>query len=280
MMKRFLTTRVDLWEVLLIVAFVLLLVYGLRPAPFPEVQSASEIDEFRRKYGPHHNSEREEEWLVRDFFNDRRGGIFVDVGANHYRTASKTYYLESVLGWSGIAIEPLEEFAADYARHRPRTRFFPVFVSSVSDQTAKLYVLRDQSSVSSSNEAFVRQFGTPDEVRTVPTVALSDLLDRERIDRIDFLSMDIELHEPQALKGFDIDRFKPALVCIEALKPVRQQILDYFASHGYVLEGRYIWVDRENFYFKPLPSASARHRERASEGESIGAHGGRSSTIH
>jgi FkbM family methyltransferase len=265
MIKRFLTTRIDVWEVLLIAAFVLLLVYGRRPPSFPEVQSASEIDEFRQKYGPHHNSEREEEWLIRDFFNDRRGGVFVDVGANHYRTASKTYYLESVLGWSGIAVEPLKEFAADYARHRPRTRFFPVFVSSVSDETAKLYVLRNQSSVSSSNESFVRQFGTPDEVRTVPTVALSDLLDRERIDRIDFVSMDIELHEPQALKGFDIDRFKPALVCIEALKPVRQQILDYFARHDYVLEGRYIWVDRENFYFKPLPSASARHGDGASD---------------
>jgi hypothetical protein len=89
-------------------------------------------------------------------------------------------------------------------------------------------------------------------------VALSDLLDREKVSQFDFLSMDIELHEPEALKGFDIDRFKPALVCIEALLPVRQQILDYFARHDYVLEGRYVWVDRENFYFKPLPATSSR----------------------
>ena len=45
-------------------------------------------------------------------------------------------------------------------------------------------------------------------------------------------------------------------MCIKGLSPVRQQIL--FALHGYVLEGRYIWVDRENFYFKPLPQVSAR----------------------
>ena len=161
-----------------------------------------------------------------------------------------------MLGWSGVAVEPQKEFAADYPKHRPRTRFFPLFVSSRSDETAKLFVLKDQSSVASANEEFVRQFGVPDEVRTVPTVSLTDLLDREKVTRIDFLSMDIELHEPEALKGFDIDRFKPALVCIEALLPVRQQILDYFARHGYVLDGRYIWVDRENFYFKPLPSES------------------------
>jgi FkbM family methyltransferase len=256
MMKRFLSARIDVWEGLLVLAFLGLLAYGLRPVPqFSQVQSAGEIDEFRLKYGPDHNSEREEEWLIRAFFQDRTNGFFVDIGANHYRAASKTYYLETVLNWSGIAVEPQKEFAADYAKYRPRTRFFPLFVSSASDETARLFVLKGQSLVASSDEKFVRQFGVPDEVRTIPTVSLSDLLDREQVDRIDFLSMDIELHEPEALKGFDIDRFKPALVCIEALKPVRQQILDYFARHGYVLEGRYIWVDRENFYFKPLPSA-------------------------
>jgi hypothetical protein len=69
--------------------------------------------------------------------------------------------------------------------------------------------------------------------------------------------MDIELHEPQALKGFDIDRFKPSLVCIEALLPVRQQILDYFAEHGYVVVGKYVWMDLENLYFVPRPATKA-----------------------
>ena len=73
--------------------------------------SASELATFRQKYGPDHFSEREEEWLIRDYFQDRKGGTFVDVGANHYKSASKTYYLESKLGWSGIAIEPQKEFA-------------------------------------------------------------------------------------------------------------------------------------------------------------------------
>ena len=70
--------------------------------------------------------------------------------------------------------------------------------------------------------------------------------------------MDIELHEPQALAGFDIDRFKPALVCVEGLLPVRQQILDYFAAHGYVVVGKYMWVDLENLYFEPLQARVAR----------------------
>ena len=221
--------------------------------PHP-VQSASELDYFRTRYGPDHNSEREEEWLIRDYFQDRRGGTFVDVGANHYRATSKTYYLETKLGWSGLAIEPQTEFAAGYAKNRPRTKFLPFFVSDVSNETARLYVITKMSPVASSDADFVKQFGTPDEVREVPTITLNDLLAAERITQIDFLSMDIELHEPRALAGFDIAKFRPSLVCVEALMPVRQQILDYFARHQYVIVGKYVWVDRENLYFAPLPA--------------------------
>jgi FkbM family methyltransferase len=215
-------------------------------------ETAREMAPFRAKYGPGHNSEQQEEWFIRDFFHDRRDGTFVDVGANHYRNSSKTYYLETELGWSGIAIEPQREFAEGYAQHRPRTKFLPFFVSDVSNQTAKLYVLKRLSVVSSSNREFVEGFGKPDEVRDVPTITLDDVLKAEGISHPDFVSMDIELHEPHALKGFDIDRFRPSLVCIEGLLPVRQEILNYFAEHRYVLVGKYVWVDLMNFYFAPL----------------------------
>ena len=254
MIRRLLTARFDLWEFLLVIALVVLAFWKLQPPSNP-VQSEAEMDFFRQQYGPGHATEREEEWMIRDFFKDRRNGFFVDVGANHYRVTSKTYYLETTLGWSGLAIDAQEQYAADYLQYRPRTKFFPLFVSSKSDETAQLYVLRNSPLVASSDRDFVNQFGRPDEVRTVPTVALSDLLDRESVKTVDFLSMDIELNEPKALQGFDIDRFKPSLVCIEGLLPVRQGILDYFAKHHYVIVGKYIWVDRENLYFMPLGSA-------------------------
>jgi FkbM family methyltransferase len=223
-----------------------------RSAPIQNpVQSSTEMRALRERYGPRHYTEREEEWMIRDYFQDRRDGFFVDVGANHFQTASKTYYLESQLGWSGVAVEPQTKFAAEYAKFRPRTKFLPFFVSDASNETARLYIIEKASMVASSNKEFVEQFGKPDEVRDVPTITLTDLLDAEGVRQIDFLSMDIELHEPQALKGFDIERFKPSLVCIEALLPVRQQILNYFAEHGYVVVGKYVWTDLENLYFAP-----------------------------
>ena len=249
--------RLDVWELALILSLVGAAFWFSRTsAPFPgPVQSLTELEKFREAYGPHHYTEREEEWLIRDYFQDRRNGVFVDVGANHYKLSNKTYYLESELGWSGIAIEPQQQFAAGYAEHRPATKFFPFFVSDVSNKTAQLYITAHSSLVASSNREFVAQFGDLDEVREVPTITLTGLLEAEGIQQFDFLSMDIELHEPKALAGFDIQRFRPSLVCIEGLLPVRQQIIDYFTRNGYVLVGKYMWVDLENLYFAPRGQA-------------------------
>jgi hypothetical protein len=86
----------------------------------------------------------------------------------------------------------------------------------------------------------------------VPTITMNDLLRKHGIERFDFLSMDIELSEPKALAGFDIDKYRPELVCIEAHDEVKQFILDYFARHGYVIVGKYLDADDHNLYFTPL----------------------------
>jgi FkbM family methyltransferase len=203
-------------------------------------------------YGPDRYSQFAEEWIIRDFFQEKRGGTFVDVGANHYRDSSTTYYLEKNLEWSGLAIEPLAQFEADYETHRPRTRFLPFFVSDVSDEHAKLYVLDQHTVVSSSNRAFTERTGANPREMSVPTITLNDLLPKHGIEKFDFLSMDIELSEPKALAGFDLRRFSPQLVCIEAHDEVRQFILDYFARNGYVIVGRYLPADEHNLYFTPL----------------------------
>jgi len=203
-------------------------------------------------YGPGRYSQFAEEWIVRDFFQDRRGGVFVDVGANHYRDSSTTFYLEEKLGWSGLAVEPLAQFEADYKKHRPKTTFLPFFASDVSDAQAKLYVLDQHTVVSSSERTFTERTGANPREMDVPTITMNDLLETHAIERFDFLSMDIELSEPKALAGFDIQRYRPELVCIEAHSEVRQWILDYFARNGYVIVGKYLPADDHNLYFTPL----------------------------
>ena len=207
------------------------------------------------KYGPARNTDGLEEWIVRDFFHDRRGGIFVDVGANDYKHSSNTYYLETELGWSGLAIEPQTKYAEGYRRYRPRTTLVPMIVIDHSEPDAILYVpTSGNKAIASVSRDFAESEGASVEAIHVPAVSLDDLLDTTGTTQIDYLSIDVELAEPLALAGFSIDRFKPRLVSIEAHEPVRQQILDYFARHDYVVIGRYLRADTHNLYFRPLTS--------------------------
>jgi len=211
-----------------------------------------ESEALKAKYGPHRNSYSEEEWCIRDFFNDRRDGFFVDVGANDYKVTSNTYYLDTVLNWKGIAIEPQKQFEADYVKYRPRTKFVSFFVSDASNQLAKMYLVNKSSLIASGNRDFAEQVGEKAKEVEVPTITLNDLLDSEGVKKIDFMSIDIELWEPKALAGFDVERFRPELVCIEAHPQVRQQIIDYFARHHYVVVGKYLRADVNNLYFTPI----------------------------
>jgi len=244
-----LRARLDVWEVVLLFVLFFAALHPFRA----KVQTAErELEPFRERYGPHHQSENEEEWFIRDFFSDRRDGVFVDVGANHPKNFSKTWHLETQLGWSGVAVEPLKEFEPAYKAERPKTRFRSFFVSDKSDAAAKLYVISGNTLVSSGDPGFTSAFGKPDRVETVPTITLNDLLSKEGVMSPDFMNIDIELHEPAALRGFDLARFRPTLVCIEALEPTRQYILDHFARNRYVLVGKYLRADQENLYFTPL----------------------------
>lgn len=244
--------RFDLVEVTLLVAAVLAVSWlEVRQQVRAEHVFSPEALSLRSVYGPDRNSENEEEWIVRDFFRDKRNGFFVDVGANDYKRYSNTFYLETQLGWSGIAIEPQREFEVGYLEHRPRTRFRPFFVSDSSNETAKLYVGTNRL-VTSSNKPFTERFGKDIAEVSAITITLDDLLEHEDVRSVDFISMDIELWEPKALAGFDIERFKPSLVCVEAHPEVRQQILNYFARHRYVAVGKYLRADTHNLYFTPL----------------------------
>lgn len=231
-------------------------------------------------------SQFDEELIIRDFFQDRRNGFFVDVGAYHWKDASTTYYLERHLGWSGIAIDAFEQYGVGYRKNRPRSRFFSYIVTDHSGTKETLYLAGPMSSVNEDHVpgalAILRDPEARDAlhdwdilderyaselrkaltdasaVKEVPrreieveTITLNELLDRNGVGKIDFLSMDIEGAEPKALAGFDIERFRPELVCIEMTVGIQEEISNYFEAHGYERIRAYAEYDAVNWYFRP-----------------------------
>lgn len=198
----------------------------------------------------------DEELIIRDFFQDRGGGVFVDVGCAWPIYANNTYYLEKHLDWTGIGIDALDDYAEDWKRERPNSKFFRYLVTDRSGGTGTFF-RSPNTGLSSTNQdrAAGKNYGDslePEKLE-IPRITLDDLLDREGIEKIDLLSMDIEGHEPKALAGFDIDRFRPDLVVVEGKS---RAVTKYFHEHGYEEIERYIPFDGINRYFQRKPESA------------------------
>ncbi len=202
-------------------------------------------------YGDKKYSQHNEELIIRDFFDDQINGVFVDVGSSHFRTNSTTYYLEKNLNWRGVAIDAIKTFEDGYLENRPNTKFFSFYVSDESDRQVDFYINLHNDRLSSGLKSLAEKQGKFREQMTY-SITLNDLLNQLKIDRIDFLSMDIELAEPAALAGFDINRYRPDLVCVEAHPEVRDEILKYFQQNNYKVIEKYRELDPLNFYFTPV----------------------------
>jgi FkbM family methyltransferase len=221
----------------------------------PHMIEGNLLGELQTRFGHELYSQGPEEWLIRDFFNDRRNGVFVDVGAFHPVNFSNSYRLERDLGWTGIAIDALKEFAKPFAELRPHSRFFTAFVGETDTGEATLHVDPDIALVASGDPAFTAEFTSKAVAIQVRRRTLDSILREAGVTKVDFVSLDIELGEPEALKGFSLADHQPELLCIEAHRKSRQAILDIMTRAGYVVVGRYLRIDEANLYFTPLRSA-------------------------
>lgn len=224
-------------------------VFAVTPAP----SAADDLDAFveREKTLYTHGVE---ELLIRHFFGDRRDGVYLDVGCFNYKKTSTTYYLEEHLNWSGIGVDAEERHRTGWVKHRPRSKFFAYAATDKSGETITFF----QAGAVSATEIdtknlkhWQKKVGFKTVEVTVPTITMNDLLDREGVEKIDFLSIDINGAEPIALAGFDIKRFFPELVHVEASPHRHEELKAYFAQNGYVRIDAYLKYDSTNWYFTP-----------------------------
>jgi len=199
-------------------------------------------------------SQHDEELVVRDFFQDRRGGTFLDVGCAWPIKHSNTFYLEHRLGWRGIGVDALPDYAEGWKKRRQRSRFFQYAVTDRAGDTISFFrsELLGISMLRPAQEHLDR--GVTYEEIKVPTITLTRLLEEAGIERIDFLSMDIEGAEMPALAGFELARFRPALACVESKPENREKLDAHFRAAGYERLERYIERDPANAWYG-LPGA-------------------------
>jgi FkbM family methyltransferase len=150
--------------------------------------------------------------LIAAFFGERKG-YFVEVGANEPRARSQTWHLEQA-GWTGVLIEPQPDLA-DQLRAQRTAKVFAVACSSPANagHTLPLHVAGPLSSL---DRASMAPGARPEKVIDVPIRTLDDVLEEAGAPaHFDFLSVDVEGHEIDVLRGFSIARWRPQLILLE-----------------------------------------------------------------
>jgi len=142
--------------------------------------------------------------LLQEFFG-KNTGVFVDIGANDPVINSQTYHLER-LGWNGILIEPLPE----YAQRLTRERKARVFQAACGARSGVMPI-----HVAGAHSSLLPPDVPVQEVIEVSVRTLDSILEEAGIESIDFLSLDVEGFELEVLAGFTLDRWKPGLILIE-----------------------------------------------------------------
>lgn len=193
----------------------------------------------------------QEEMLIRHFFRDRRGGVFVDAGCCLPEKNSATCFLERHLGWSGLAIDA-QDLAAPWHRARPRSRFVRAVLTERSDETVKLFAADSSSTL--LPERFDEE-PLPRERRpqVMTSSTLDDVLARNGFETFDLLSIDVNGVERRVLAGLDLRRHRPALIKVHCGQGQRLPTIEYLAGVGYQLIKDYRPFDFSNRYFTPEP---------------------------
>lgn len=204
------------------------------------------------KVNPQEIIEDREKEEIRDYFENKQHGVFVDVGGNEpVSRYSQSWHLESRLNWSGLIIEPNPALAETAKDTRPKSIVCECACTSPGKTgEAELYVpLVDGSEETghASLEINVDDHNYKEhKVIKVSSCTLSDLLEKHNIQEIDFLSIDVEGMEMDVLLGLDFNKYRPSLILMEDKHL-------YLNKHRYLKKNGYILMKRanENCWYVP-----------------------------
>jgi len=152
-------------------------------------------------------------------------------------------------GWGGILIEPQPQLA-DSLRHARKAKVFAVACSS-PENSGRSMSLKLAGIYSTLNAQLGNAKAQVSGTIEVPVWTLDKVLDEAQArESIDFLSIDVEGHEIDVLRGFDFQRWHPRLILIEDLV-LHQRLHRFLRAHGYV------WIRRTgiNSWYVPAPYA-------------------------
>tara|TARA_B110000879_G_C11131479_1_gene496220 strand:- start:263 stop:970 length:708 start_codon:yes stop_codon:yes gene_type:complete len=156
--------------------------------------------------------------LIVDYiFKNKNNGFYLDVGSQHPISNNNTYLLFK-RGWSGINIDLDKKNIDLFNTARPNDINLNSAISSdVAEK--KLYFYHDKSPINTLNKV-VSDFQTASvkEIKRIKTTTLDIALQNLKFNnKIDYMNLDVEGHEMDIFKAFNLSLYKPSVISVEFL---------------------------------------------------------------
>lgn len=190
--------------------------------------------------------------LCLDYFDKKRDGYFVDIGAGNGRDLSNTYLLEKEYGWKGICVEPLDAPFKLCQECRPNSicrqtaiydKEAEVEFSYIEGSSGEDYMY---SGITKDIKHHVTKVENSSKKILMNTITLNKLLEEAGAPEVmDFLSIDTEGSESKILEALDHKKYKFRYITVEHnyLMGQRSDIARVLTSNGYQFHMENQWDD-------------------------------------
>ncbi len=185
-------------------------------------------------------SQHGEDFLLEKLFEkEENNGYYVEVGCIDGKVFSNSLFFEEN-GWNGMCVEAHPDYIELLNTNRPNSIVVHAAAGERDEAFVEFYAnLRGSLSTleKGKEKEFAQEFGkwfTGFEVKQVPMYTLDTIYAQYDIDKIDFLSLDIEGYEVCALKGMSFKKYKPTVIIVESdSKQQRMAIESILLPIGY-----------------------------------------------
>ena len=150
--------------------------------------------------------------LIDYIFKSKKRGFYLDVGCQHPVSNNNTYLLYK-RGWNGMNIDLDPKNIRLFNLERPDEINICKCVSS--DNSKKDLFFFHPGSPINSLEKKTTKDKSNFSLKKIKTYTLNSILEDHKILNIDYFNLDVEGHEIDILKNFDIKHYKPKVISVE-----------------------------------------------------------------
>jgi FkbM family methyltransferase len=190
--------------------------------------------------------------FVDDFFKQKTGGVFLDIGASDGVTGSNTLFLEKHRDWKGICVEPCPgEFKklvenrtsininACISNYQGEGNF--TYVEGYANMLSGLSESYNQSHKNRIDSEVKKHGGKVTDIKT-NVFTLQSILDLHSIQEVDYCSLDTEGSELEILNSIDYTKTKIHIFSIEN-NYNEDKFEKFLKDKGYYLHSKLMWDD-------------------------------------